>query len=192
VSHLGTGYLGRRIPLSEANDGLIADWDECCPSSVSIKSEPPCAMPTHIGWKAKTVVIEPRTRPLSDEPRYLRWQYHASGRSGFRPPPVPILGGRRFGVAVRRQSTVEPSLRTAPESPRSIGVKASLQLGSRVVTSWPWLGPWVTDDLVVESTDVELLVRLKQAGVTLSVTPPMGPVEGNKGRKRSRKARPKD
>jgi hypothetical protein len=182
VSHLGPGYLGRRIPMSEANDGLIGDLDECCPSSVSLKGWSG-AIPTHIGWKAKTVAFEPRPTDLEDYPRYLRWQYNASGHTGFRPPSVPKLGARRFRTRPFWRMDVEPSLTIAPEVARSIALKASLRLGSRTVSDWPWLGPWVTDDLLVESWEVEYIVRLKSAGVTLTRTPPLAR-DGKRGRGR--------
>jgi len=174
VAHLGPGYLDRKIPLGEANDGLIVDWDECCPPSVWLKGVG--GMPhTHSGWKVKTVAYEPRPTALDDLSRYLRWLYNTSGRTGFKPPAVPKLGGKEFSTWFPSGwLKVEPSLKTAPEVARSIAAKASLQLSSRVVTSWPWLGPWVSDDFVIEQSDVELFVRLRSAHIVHRRFPVMG------------------
>jgi hypothetical protein len=181
LSHLGEGYRERAIPLGEANDGLIMDWDECCPSSVKLKSKGRLA-PTHIGWKAMTVEFQPRGRLLDDEARYLRWQYSASGHSGFKPPAVPLLGGRTFKGWPHWTKLVEPSLNTAPEPPRSIGAKVGMRLGSRVVTSWTNPGPWATE-VEVDKSDVDLIIALLGGGGLSRMPVGMGP--------RERKKRPK-
>lgn len=186
VSHLAPEYFECRIPLSDSNDGLIADWDEVCPHLVWLKSEPGSPVNrTLIGYKAKTVELAPRPRPLDDTPRYLRWQYHASGHTGFKPPPRQLLGGRRWKSKEFARDEIEPSLKVAPEPGRSISAKASLRLGSRVVTSWPRLGPWVADGLYVEEGDWELYVQLRSVHVEKLHFPPLhrnSPMRGRQGR----------
>lgn len=179
LSHLGEGYRERAIPMGEANDGLIMDWDECCPSSAYLKSKGRLA-PTHIGWKAMTVEFQPRGRLLDDEARYLRWQYTNSGHSGFKPPAVPILGGRTFKGWPHWTKAVEPSLNIAPEPPRSIGAKVGMRLGSRVVTSWTNPGPWATE-MPVTKTDREVIIALLGGGNLTRMPAGLGPRE--RGRK---------
>jgi hypothetical protein len=170
LSHLGEGYRERGIPYGEANDGLIMDWDEACPSSVSLRSKGRFS-PTHVGYKAMTVDFIPRARTIDDETRYLRWQYHNSGHSGFKPPAVPLLGGRTWKTWPHWSQLVEPSLNVVPEPPRAEGAKVALRLGSRVVTSWTNAGPWVTED-VVDPVSVRIALVLLGGQRELTRMPP--------------------
>lgn len=170
LSHLGEGYLSCGIPYGEGNDGVILSWDEACPSPVYLRGETRL-LRTHIGYKVKTVAFEARPRSLADYDRYLRWHYHASGKSGFRPPVVPLLGNRAFPSNPR--VLVEPSLNTVPDPATSNGEQVDTQFGTRVVTSWPSLGPWVC----VDGTSIDVSVALGAAllrGLHTSWLPPVG------------------
>lgn len=146
LSHLAPEYLTRGIPLGEANDGIILDWDEAVPSSFKLPSTLRGTKPTHCGWLAKTLDIGPRKQETEDYRRYLRWAYNASAHSGFRPPPTSdALGGKRFRTWGSWHVAISSAIKTAAEVSLSTGTKEDLHLGKRVVTSWPSLGPWVDE-----------------------------------------------
>lgn len=127
VSHLRGPALDSAIPLGEANDGLIKDFDEACPSLASNWGTP-------IGYRARTYSLASREQPVSDEKALLIWHYLASVRK-FTPPDGSPLQKMWGGIVKASQ---DPYRRY-----RMPSAKISMKRSTRVVTSWPWIGPWV-------------------------------------------------
>lgn len=161
VAHLGHSYLGCGIPLGEANDGLIMDWDEATPRNVYNRTKKRQFAALE-GYKAKTVEFSSRPKPMDDNARYRTWLYNASNHSGFKPPKGRTLdflwikvrkGSWDDGLAVRpryalQKVEVEHCIRIAPLVGVVIPPEKSVQTGMRVVTSWPRLGPWADSEKV--------------------------------------------
>lgn len=97
VSHLDSGYLDATIPMGEANDGLIVDVDSrsawAAPVFLSSRDGKlrrfPCG--NYVGIQVRTAQLVHREGALDDGDRYLRWLYHASGHSGFKPPKPSLV-----------------------------------------------------------------------------------------------------
>lgn len=162
VSHLSKDYLKFGIPFSDANDGLIMSFDSARPSIAyftcpkKLGAGPPIGE-RFIGYRVNTVALETKTRKLTGQVGLTVWLYEAEKRRFTLedPPVVPVeklphlwepgVSGRGCvpsTFARPRHSTV-----LGPEkAPLKVAVdkrKKSLQVGSRVVRTWPLIGPWV-------------------------------------------------
>lgn len=187
LSHLPERVLNCRIPMSEANDGLIMDFDEACPrvaylsnrfhrkpiraqgipGSISEKGvllhkehKSKYAGKTPIGYRVSTVETLRRTvRPLEDD-GYVIWHYMRSWKK-FRDHSL----GEREWYPISPREFKEPK-----------GLKKSLKWGKRVVKDWPNLGPWVdeTGSTTYELVDYRVLYWMHRATGLLKSTEPQG------------------
>lgn len=164
VGHLSERAARTHIPFGESNDGLIKDFDEACPrvvftstgdqivqSFVSVndgESFSPEAMTLkrmRLGYRAVTVSLENRpVPPDSVEASCLIWHYlkDTCRYSPLKPRPA-------LGLPAHRPSWFERLISAEEYQPyRKAGLKESIKWSTRVVASWPTIGPWVLPDPV--------------------------------------------
>ena len=157
VSHLGPKAKDSCIPFGEANDGLIKDFDEgspsvayTCKTSVEIvqgldSSFNPVARPLaqmRLGYRARTVSLGNRSTSVDDVNRYLIWHYQKD-TSVFRIPSRFDWDSKvRIPLRLRAElsGTWDPVDYVAY---KESGLKTAYKCRTRVVTSWPLIGPWV-------------------------------------------------
>lgn len=143
LSHLPNAVLNTAIPFGEANDGLIKDFDEALPSvryscpkhkqgevvqAVGSDYQPRAMyLPrVRVGYEARTVRMVNRAKVLHGSDGYLAWHYlHAVHK--FSPRPKYWTEAKYEPYKVK-------------------GLKRSLDFKTRVVSSWPFIGPWVSVD----------------------------------------------
>lgn len=155
LSHLREDIRNCRIPYGDANDGLLSDFDEACPTVAyerRFKTYPifqdgfrvgtgevlNSGLRHFIGYRVSCFEITGRLERPEDEQGYLVWLYNTSWRR-FTPPKGGIrVNLRRFGdVSVPREAPLPYK--------REFSRKRSLRFKKRVVHSWPLIGPWVDE-----------------------------------------------
>lgn len=163
VRHLSDRARKTRIPMGEANDGLILDFDEACPSvaytcagdsevvqaranagdGYSFVNRAEVLSRMRLGYRAVTVSAGNRPTSVGDPEGHLCWHYLKDCHRFTLPSaPVTVPTLRGLYPSLLAGSMVDDS---SPYEPyRKPGLKESVKWGTRVVTSWPYIGPWVT------------------------------------------------
>jgi hypothetical protein len=173
VGHLPDWCTETCIPFGESNDGLVKDFDEACPEAAYTCASPTCTVKSQyvqdevnkhdcwgvfktrpmilqrmfLGYRATTVNAVSDARHLSDDASLYVWHY-LKGVKRFTPP------GRTPDVSLRKDFPLTTGLRGTElrdwamslepyERYRAPTSKVGFREGSRVVTSWPFIGPWL-------------------------------------------------
>jgi hypothetical protein len=177
VSHLPDWVLHCGIPYGESDDGLIMDFDEVAPSVVYSEGCKRGMPKTFMGYQCKTFFEGTREMKLAGKPGYVTWLYNQSYTRFTVPPqsPVkemcklwwfgasPVKGEPGLHVQLRlgegsdlfRAFDLVPS-RVPPKTKN--GLKVSISERRRVVTNWPYLGPWVTDTTLISMSKSDVLL----------------------------------
>jgi hypothetical protein len=184
ISHLPDWVLLCRIPLGETDDGLIMDFDEAAPSLAFCEGVKRGQPRTFLGYRCKTFFEGVREMKLSGKAGYVTWLYNQSYTKFSLPLPRPEKEECKlwwFGSSSNGVSGDFVTLRLGegsdlfhafnlvmPAVPPTTknGRKVSIVEKRRVVTNWPYLGPWVTDSDVISMTSTDVLLSASLARCT--------------------------
>lgn len=177
ISHLPHWVLHCRIPLGETDDGLIMDFDEAVPSAVYSEGCKRGMPKSFLGYQCKTFYEGNREMKLSGKAGYVTWLYNQSYTRFTEPPkypemdscrlwwfgPSPVKGEAGHFVQLRlgEGSDLFQAFNLVPSSvpPKTKnGLKVSICEKRRVVTNWPYLGPWVTDTELINLSPSDVLL----------------------------------
>jgi hypothetical protein len=177
VSHLPDWVMHCGIPLGEQDDGLIMDFDEVAPSIVYSEGCKRGMPKTFLGYQCKTFFEGTREMKLSGKAGYVTWLYNQSFTRFTIPPQSPVRETCKlwwFGDSpVKGEPGLHVQLRLGEGSdlfrafglvpgrvpPKTKnGLKVSTVEKRRVVTNWPYLGPWVMDTDVITMTKSDVLL----------------------------------
>jgi hypothetical protein len=133
ISHLPKCVRDCRIPFGPENDGLICDFDEARPRVARLEL---CRTP--YGWKCSVL------KPVA----YQNWEW--TGDIAF------VVN--RFKASQKRFQPPkwDRPKEKLPHKLREEGKPESIELSGRVVTSWPYMGPWVHDDFFLSSNALDI------------------------------------
>jgi hypothetical protein len=188
ISHLPDWVLHCAIPLGETDDGLIMDFDEAVPSAVYSEGTKRGEPRTFMGYRCKTFYEGNREMKLSGKAGYVTWLYNQSYTKFSLPAEEPettqcklwwfgsspIKGepGKFVQLRLGEGSDLFKAFDLVPSSvpPKTKnGLKVSIVEKRRVVTNWPYLGPWVTDtELIHMSHSDTLLAASLSKGVEIT------------------------
>jgi hypothetical protein len=177
VSHLPDWVMHCRIPLGETDDGLIMDFDEAAPSVAYFEGTKRGQPKNFRGYRCNVFFEGTREMKLTGKAGYVTWLYNQSWTKFSLPSDEPARApirlwwfGRSPGLGAAgnfvmlRLGEGSDTLRALNLSPEAVppkksnGFKKSTVERRRVVTNWPYLGPWVTDADVIELTSSDVLL----------------------------------
>jgi hypothetical protein len=169
LAHLPSKALKTCIPMGESDDGLIKSFDEVSVSLAYLRSDGLYAS-TFIGYRAHTVEYIHRERLLDGEDGYISAQYRTSYTRFSLGEGVPWY-----------QREVPQPQKTATSRRKSLRYK------KRVISQWPNLGPWITNEdcLYLGAGDLELAVSLCKASSYFTSLPGISTPGKHKDRRNS-------
>lgn len=154
LSHLPEAARKSCIPFGHSDDGLIKGFDEACPSLAFLRNEDKTSK-TFIGYRARTLAFGHREAILDGEDGYVSRLYH---------------------MAVKKFALPDKKAWYEREAAKPIKVaksrKKSLVYKTRVVSSWPNLGPWVLADGCWDMNPSDIAVAVSLCAATSSTTLP--------------------
>jgi hypothetical protein len=153
ISHLTEAVRSTYIPFGEANDGLIKDFDEASPSiryscrspqgeivQATDSSFNPCGVHLQrmrLGYVTKSFEKRSRGRRPKGRSALLIWLYSKDALR-FSPQKPSVFNPARHPLWMANWQ--EPNDYVPYKVP---SLKESREFSQRVVTSWPYMGPWL-------------------------------------------------